>query len=450
MASGTSGGGGWVVTSILLGIATAVFFVMTFMFYGQINTLKADAEAADEELNDFVASGEREQARALAQRAAQQNQSVFGMISTSLDRITRTVAGVESMDPGTLVERAEQASGQAPLLVEVEAQRRRIEQLESTLADKNDDLARLEEELARQREFVRAEREKFSEAQDEMQTLVAGYSGRVTDHVERLNSQEQTLNDRVERIRSEAEADKAQLQAEITRLNNQILILEGQVQQLRRDRRDDLVSPKDEFALVDARVLAINAAQGRVTIDRGRRDKVVLGLGFAVYSDASAIRPDAEGNYPPGKAVIEVIGVDETSSTCRILRETQGNPIVRGDVVANALYDPNKVYTFLVYGNFDTDDDGRATPFERDGIEALIREWNGTVTDDLTGDVDFLVLGERPVLPPQPSSGAPVEVLQEWLRLRRIVDRYDDLQQRAEATSIPILNQNRLRTLTGR
>jgi len=450
MASGSSGGGGWIVASILLGITTAVFFVTTFMFYGQINTLKADAEAAQTELAEFVAPSEREAARAKAQQASRDGKSVYAMMSDALSQTMQIVSGVASMEVSTLADRAETVAGSTPLLVEAERQAQRIDQLEAALADARDERSRLEEQLAAARAHVREEQERFSQAQQALQGEIESYSGRVVSHVERLESQDQMMRDRVDRIRSECEAEKAQLQGEITRLNDQLLVLQGQVQQLRRERRDDLVSPKDEFALVDARVLAINATQGRVTIDRGRRDKIVLGLSFAIYSDASAIRSDEEGNYPPGKAVVEVINVDETSSTCRILRETQGNPIVRGDVAANALYDPNKVYTFLVYGNFETDGDGRATPFERDGIEALIKEWNGEVTDELTGEVDFLVLGERPVLPPQPSSGAPVEVLQEWLRQRRIVDRYDELQERAEATSIPILNQNRLRTLTGR
>jgi len=450
MASGSSGGGGWIVASILLGITTAVFFVTTFMFYGQINTLKADAEAAQTELTEFVAPSEREAARAKAQQASRDGKSVYAMMSDALSQTMQIVSGVASMEVSTLADRAETVAGSTPLLVEAERQAQRIDQLEAALADARDERSRLEEQLAAARAHVREEQERFSQAQQALQGEIESYSGRVVSHVERLESQDQMMRDRVDRIRSECEAEKAQLQGEITRLNDQLLVLQGQVQQLRRERRDDLVSPKDEFALVDARVLAINATQGRVTIDRGRRDKIVLGLSFAIYSDASAIRSDEEGNYPPGKAVVEVINVDETSSTCRILRETQGNPIVRGDVAANALYDPNKVYTFLVYGNFETDGDGRATPFERDGIEALIKEWNGEVTDELTGEVDFLVLGERPVLPPQPSSGAPVEVLQEWLRQRRIVDRYDELQERAEATSIPILNQNRLRTLTGR
>ena len=68
----------------------------------------------------------------------------------------------------------------------------------------------------------------------------------------------------------------------------------------------------------------------------------------------------------------------------------------------------------------------------------------------LSGEVDFLVLGSRPVVPPQPSADAPVAVVQEFIRLRNIAREYDKLFEQAAATSIPVLNENRLRTLIGR
>ena len=48
-----------------------------------------------------------------------------------------------------------------------------------------------------------------------------------------------------------------------------------------------------------------------------------------------------------------------------------------------------------------------------------------------------------------PGPDAPWEVLQEYVRLQRIVKRYDELFDRAIASSIPVLNENRLYTLLG-
>ena len=41
-----------------------------------------------------------------------------------------------------------------------------------------------------------------------------------------------------------------------------------------------------------------------------------------------------------------------------VTRSVPGQPLVRGDVVANAVYDPNYRFKFLVHGKFDIDADG--------------------------------------------------------------------------------------------
>ena len=173
-------------------------------------------------------------------------------------------------------------------------------------------------------------------------------------------------------------------------------------------------------------------------------------MNFAVYGDETQIRPDAEGNYPQGKGAVEVVNVGETSSRCRVLFERAGNPIVPGDVIANAVYDPNKVYKFLVAGNFDTNGDGNRTPGERTEVSALIEEWGGETTEELTGDIDFLVLGEPPVLPPPPGIATPIEIVEIYIRKENELKRYNELFEAAQRTSIPVLNENRLYTLIGR
>jgi hypothetical protein len=59
-------------------------------------------------------------------------------------------------------------------------------------------------------------------------------------------------------------------------------------------------------------------------------------------------------------------------------------------------------------------------------------------------------MGGRPVLPPRPGADAPLEVALEFTRRFRDVERYDNLLREATATGIPVLNENRLYTLTGK
>ncbi len=49
----------------------------------------------------------------------------------------------------------------------------------------------------------------------------------------------------------------------------------------------------------------------------------------------------------------------------------------------------------------------------------------------------------------EPPTGSPVEVVEEFLRRKRVIERYDRLFESAQTTAIPVLNENRLRTLIG-
>ena len=185
--------------------------------------------------------------------------------------------------------------------------------------------------------------------------------------------------------------------------------------------------PLSEEALVDGKINQVNPIDNEVMISIGRDQKAVLGMTFAVYDNATDIRLDNDTQeYPQGKAVVEIVRVERSFSRARIIESSAGNPIVRGDVIANAIYDPTKTYKFVVDGLFDTDHDGIASRFERDTLEALIESWGGTLVPEITGDVDFVVLGEKPILPPQPGPGAPVATIQEYVRLQQEIQRYDD------------------------
>ena len=107
------------------------------------------------------------------------------------------------------------------------------------------------------------------------------------------------------------------------------------------------------------------------------------------------------------------------------------------------------MYNFVVFGNFDTNNDFVYTPQERSELAALVEEWGGRVESDISGETDFVVLGQRPTLPPAPKIDDPIEIVQRYRRLAQEQRKYDDLFNTASNTGIPVLNQNRFYTLTG-
>lgn len=456
MAAKTSASVGVGVTITILSLLTLTLFVLTLVFYGQMNRAKRDFQAAQADVDRFIRADERERddIRVIADAAGDENQSVVAylrdQLQNTMDRVTglrrETFAQLEGKLAGV------DGAGPATPLLEVVSQRdreidrltRAKEQAESTrdvaLSDLGEEVEKIRGLNARHDETVAALNSEIARYEEEVRIYREGVGRAETDYIQALASERQDASERESQLRSERD-----------RLESENLVLQDQVQALRGERKQDIFRGQPEEALVDGEVIAVNLGDQTVSISRGSRDKVVLGMSFSVYAEPTAIRPDPEtGAYPQGKASIEVIAVDETSSTGRVLFERAGNPIVAGDVLANPIYDPTKVYRFVVFGNFDVNRDARATPQEAAEIRALIEDWGGEVSDELTGDVDFVVLGRPPVLPPQPPTSAPIEVLQQYVRLSEARQRYEALQSQASSTSVPLLNENRLYTLLGR
>jgi hypothetical protein len=365
--------------------------------------------------------------------------------------IMRTVSGRPDMSvtdmqvqAGSLLSQGESLMGR------IRSQAAKISELERQVID-----AEASRRLAQQ--DAQAEADRIARIEREAQSSLSDLTGQIGDYTTRINTYRDNVDDlqvqmqeQIERRTDTHTQRERALSERVSALQTENALLQDQVARLRGERSSDALRPGAEEALVDGRVLEIRGASNEVVLSLGRRDKIQLGMTFSVYRDASGLRPDSEtGEYNDGKAVVEVIDIDVDTCRARVIRESRGNPITRGDVVANPVYDPRKEYRFVVFGNFDVNRDGLASRAEGEDLAALIRSWGGLVQDDLTGGVDFLVLGQKPVLPPQPGPDAPIEVLQEYVRLQRIVGRYDELFGRAASTSIPVLNENRLYTLIG-
>jgi len=171
---------------------------------------------------------------------------------------------------------------------------------------------------------------------------------------------------------------------------------------------------------------------------------------FEVFDDAAGINAAAQSGAR-GKASIQVVKVGDTTSTCRILRGSGSRPIMKDDVAANAVFNPDYKFKFLVHGKFDINNDGRATTGESDFIKSRIREWGGEVVDGdtLTGDLDFIVLGVQPPMPsPLPGDATEAQTL-AYTEGRAARELYDNLFRTAADAEIPVLNWTRFETLTG-
>lgn len=189
-------------------------------------------------------------------------------------------------------------------------------------------------------------------------------------------------------------------------------------------------------------------------INLGFGDHVTPGLTFEVYDKHDGVPKLADGtdtlNMPKGKCSIEIISVGQNSSQVRILNATPSVTISEGDLCVNVVYDKNIKPYFFVYGKFDMDQNGVATEAEGETIKNLVTRWGGKISDKISIESDFVVLGKEPVIP----LFTPEELTQpipaaKLAEAKAALEAYDKIRNEAVALHIPVMNQNRFLYYTG-
>ena len=187
----------------------------------------------------------------------------------------------------------------------------------------------------------------------------------------------------------------------------------------------------------DGKVTVVDDQAGVVYLNVGSRDRIYLGLTFAVYDGAGGVPKDGKG-----KAEVEVFRIMPDTCVARVVNKDPRRPIVMDDNVANLIWDTEKVYKFVLVGDFDVNRDGRIDP---DGIQAvsrLMEKWGAETTGDLSAYVDAVVIGQPPAVPRRPSpEDLEVDPMaqQKVDTAQRRLDHFKAVQEQAQGLMLPIL-----------
>lgn len=459
MAVRTSSGTGVIVSLVVFVLCTIFLVVLTIVFYSGKTKAEQMATNAEATLAKYVTPEQRNRdaIKALEDRA---NPARGDSVVLQLQKETSDVMGYLAGNP----------KEQLPSL---RADFARLYQIPED-GSIRESLRNLSRDLgARERELV-AHAQRVTDRENEIATMAAQMQAMEEAHAEELAAVRQefdTYRGAVERYREQVEEVKSEYYGAVDRFRDdyetRILDLENEKDRLHQDRAqlkarvDELqaILNKNRFrgddpaTLVDGRIIETAGTRDQVFIDRGRSHRITLGMTFEVYDDESALRQvdPLTGELPRGKASLEVIKVGESTSTCKITRTVPGRPVVRNDIIANAVYDPGYTFKFLVHGKFDVDGDGRPSDAEAEYLRSLVIDWGGAVVtgDELPGDLDFLVLGWEPPKPLPPPTNASAAQLRIWQDKRLAYEQYHDLFRQAREAQIPVLNANRFFILTG-
>jgi hypothetical protein len=328
-----------------------------------------------------------------------------------------------------------------------------IHQLSTAVVAGETQIAQLKTELDTTAAQVTAAKKQQEEMAAATAKAVAEARADATKAASEAGTDRSAKAEQVEALETARAAERAKAIADAEALRTQIAEKDGAIKKLQKDT--DLIRKRLANLRGNVSNAVITQSDGIIIrlpgdnlayINLGAGDQIAPGLTFEVYDKADGVPAPANdaAELPQGKASLEVLRVGSTSSECRIVRQTPGEQLTEGDLIANLVYDRNTKYAFFVYGNFDLDHNNIATTADANVIKQLITQWGGKISDKVNVSTDFVVLGVEPVVP-----AFTTEELEDPVNKKKLEDAqaeqvaYQDILQTAGELNIPVMNQNR-------
>ncbi len=257
---------------------------------------------------------------------------------------------------------------------------------------------------------------------------------------------EQSTDQQVRTLATQLEQERAGLK----NLNQKLLsteaeleMVQGKMKRTQTELQAHIPPPDPNVPAYkpDGEVILVDDMANVVHLNIGSDDKVYRGLTFGVYNRNASIT--AKGR---GKAEVEVFDVAKTFSSARIISGSKKRPILRGDIIANLVWDKDRTNTFVVSGDFDLNGDGSIDYGAHDKIKSLIEKWGGRVADSVSADTDFLVLGVAPHITQKPTFEdleLDPDAMDKYNAAQERLAAYNKAQQQAHALWVPVLKYER-------
>ncbi len=245
-----------------------------------------------------------------------------------------------------------------------------------------------------------------------------------------------------EQLRKEADRHRAELEEQAKNLDKMRNRLNDALATLKQLRgQPDIYAAAKQ---ADGRIVRALPGDPFVYVDLGARDRVTLGMTFSVYNAGETVPTSGEG-----KASIEITSIYDDVSAAKIVSRSGNQPVLEGDVVANAIYSKGRKHRFVVLGRFDLDNTGTPTAAQAEQIKAMVREWGGEVVDTVDTATDFVVAGQGPPQPVAPPATAQPIDKQRYQEAQKAYDDFNTKVDEAKSLMIPILNQTQFVNFVG-
>ena len=437
-----------VVALVVFGVGFFLCLVLAIVLWTQLGTADQARTEAEGNLREYVSAPEQSDAEVIRFRENNEG-TVVGLMLADLQQ---QQARVRELNRELDTLQADRAAK------------------EQQIAARERDLAATETQLQEAEQQRQALNEQYQKQFEEVRGQLAAAEGRGQSFYDSLGTRDQALKEQMEQTVAEYSRQLREEEARSREQENELALVRRQNEDLQTQLKQQLESVN--IAAADAEIISVFNDGRQVSINRGDADRIQPGMTFEVFQPDQLVKLD-DYDELRGKATVEITNIDSNTATGRVVRrENRLTRINDGDRLVNLVYDPNTTLKFYVYGGFDIDNKSRipgglfvsnsrggaddlaleATPVPGDELRArdLIRQWGGLVAEDLSFDVDYLVLGIEPPLPrPLSETEVDPEKLRVYGDAKKRYETYRSLIEQARELGIPVLNQNRFLALVG-
>lgn len=245
----------------------------------------------------------------------------------------------------------------------------------------------------------------------------------LTKEMNNIKAMNETTNRALDNTLTEAKRDKDLLNDKINKTSQENVALKDKVDRYERE----------VFDLPDGQIVRSSPANNAVHINLGSDDALRRNRTFAVFDQA-------QDNFADGKqkAMIEVTDVTGPhQAVARITDEDPQNPILKGDYILTATWDPGYAVPIALVGKFDLDGDGVSDTqklvrmIERNGGRVVAQhDEKGNITGKIDSSTRYVVLGEEPDIGPETD--------------RAVLDAINELLNQSKANSVQEIDTRKL------
>ncbi len=419
--SGGSPSAAWAVT--LLGAGFFICGILAVLFFAQKGGVQEELDAAERDLRELVNNAEANSPAVQEAKNNDQGMTAVGFLLNKADQARNDLATANQSVSDLQVQKSD---------------------LETKLKTTQGLLEQAQRDAAATAAGLAEARSAFDAKAQELEGRVAAAEQTNTDLKTQLAEYETAIRGSTEEARRALQNNIDQLRVDLDASRRELASAQAELVNL-RGARDEAIA---KIADPDADVATITNNGNTVYLNIGRNQKVTRGLTFSIFDADDLVKLEGDLELEP-KAVVDVFEVLDNSSTARVVQRQLGKRIDVGDAAINLAFDPNRVFRFFVFGDFDIDNTGDANDIDR--IKSRIRQWDSQVADAIDYNVDFLVLGKPPALPRELTGSErsdPIRI-QEYNAQQRKFNEYNELLAQAKEFNIPVLSQNRFLALVG-